>query len=93
MENNKVDIQLKTIPWDCACCGNGYHVSVEITHKGKTTTYSKDDQFGGVLNKGTDLELSELTNGVSYIENMYEFLLGYKEALEGFGYEVALSGT
>lgn len=75
-----VDIDIEKYQWECDCCGNGDHVRISWAVDGKKTVYSRNDQFGGPLNKETDLEFDFPCDYAT------EFAEGIKAGLISAGY-------
>lgn len=74
----KITFEVSTYPWECDCCGNGEHYKIYIPEMGKT--YSRNDQFGGKLNKEHD----DFPDFVNY-ESEWTYIL---DAFINNGYEV-----
>lgn len=72
-----ITFKVSTYEWECDCCGSGEHYKIHVPELNKT--FSRNDQFGGKLNKEHDdfpefvKYESEWTYVLSaYVDNGYE---------------------
>jgi len=76
-------ISVATTNWYCECCGYGTHFAIHLYEEGKHVwSTSRDDQFGGVLDKEADEDLD--------LNRWEDFVKGMKKSLEISGHNVLL---